>query len=83
MDILFLAIITGMAVSYLVEFISLWVLPRVVRLVLTLPLSALALWLLGLTNYQLAIATLAAAFFVQLIARLFDKPVVVQPSRRL
>ena len=83
MDILFLALVSGMAVSYVVELISLVIQPRVVRLSLTLPLSVLSAWLLGLTNFQLAIAALAAAFFAQLIARLLDKPIVIQNQRRL
>ena len=84
MDTFISVIISGMAVGYLVEVLSMLVRPVISRLAFALPLNLLALWFMPI--YPLVtfiVSALAAAFFGLMVIRLFDKPVVIDQRRRL
>lgn len=82
MDTLFIVIISGMAVSYFVEFLSSLVgeyfSPRLIKLILTAPLAYFACWLLGLTAFTLTVSGLAAAFISLALLQLVNRPVTIQ-----
>jgi hypothetical protein len=82
MDTLFVVIIAGMAVSYFVEFLSSIVgeyfSPRLIKLILTAPLSYFACWLLGLTSFSLTVSGLAAAFISLALLQFVNRPVTIQ-----
>lgn len=82
MDIFFVIVISGMAVGYITELLGM-ILPRsFVKVGLTIPLAVLANWLLGLTNYELAIAAPASGFFALFFLSIINRPVVVNNSLR-
>jgi hypothetical protein len=80
MAILISIIIAGFATGYVVEFVSsllTFVSPKLIKQVLTLPASFLALWLLGIGGTELFVYVPASAF-VSLVVMLFAaKPVEV------
>jgi hypothetical protein len=82
MDTLFVVIISGMAVSYFLEFVSSIVgeffSPRLIKLILTAPLAYFACWLLGLTAFNLTVSGLAAAFISLALLQLVNRPVTIQ-----
>lgn len=82
MDTLFVVIIAGMAVSYVVEFFNSLVgeyfSSRAIKLTLTLPLSVLFTWFLGLTLFSLVVGGLAAAFFSLALLHLVNRPAIIQ-----
>jgi hypothetical protein len=82
MNILITIIISGMAVGYLTELIASLgervFNPRIVKLILTLPLSYLACWLLGLVGFTLIVSGPAAAFFSLASLLLLNRPVTIQ-----
>lgn len=86
MDTLIVILISGMAVAYLTELITTFTeeffSPRIVRAVLTLPLSITACWFLDLTNFELAVGSSAAAFFSLALLRVVNRPAIVQTLRR-
>lgn len=77
MDTLIVIIISGMAVSYVVEFVSSLVdkliPPRIIKMLLTLPLGILATWLLGLYGNMVFVAGTAAAFFSLVVLHLLNR----------
>lgn len=81
MDTLFVVIISGMAVSYLIELINSVVgeyfSPRLIKLILTAPLSYFACWLLGLVGFSLTVSGLAAAFISLSLLQFVNRPVIV------
>lgn len=81
MDILFIVIISGMAVSYITELLSSVVgeyfSPRLIKLILTLPLSFVAVWFLDLTGFEVVVGGLAAAFFSLAVLQLLNRPVTI------
>ena len=87
MDTLSLVIISGMAVGYIIEtltsLLERWVSPRIIRLVLTLPFSYLATWVVGLNGALLAVSGLAAAFFSLALLLLLNKPATIQTINRM
>jgi hypothetical protein len=89
MDTFFVVIISGMAAGYVVEFLvtilEKLISGRVLRTILTAPLSILAVWLFGLSGWLMVAAGLAAAFFALVILGLINKPQVVTAplTRRL
>lgn len=86
MDILIVVIISGMAVAFTTELIASVVeamfSPRIIKLILTAPLSFLACWFLDLGGFQLIVAALAAAFFSTVTLHLINKPVSIQTLPR-
>jgi hypothetical protein len=66
MDILFDAILSALAVAYLVELVTTvtdsFLRTAIVKGVLTLPLAFIANWFLDITGFTLVIAGLASAF---------------------
>lgn len=78
MDILISIVITGMAVGYITELLSSWARnPVIVKIIFTVPLSTLSLWLLGYLGSQLFIAAFAAAFFALFSLHIINRPVNV------
>lgn len=81
MDTLFVVIISGMAVSYLVELtnsiVGEYFSPRLIKLILTAPLSYFACWLLDLTGFTLTVSGLAAAFISLSLLQFVNRPVIV------
>jgi hypothetical protein len=64
MDTLITIIISGMAISYIVELLSqIFKSTNIIKIFTTLPLALLACWLLGLTGFTLIVGAIAAAFF--------------------
>jgi hypothetical protein len=87
MDILISVIISGMAVSYVVGFIASlaegFFSPRIVKMVLTIPLSFMANWYLDITGFTLVVSGLATAFASLVLLMLTSRPVqVINTSRR-
>jgi hypothetical protein len=83
MELLIYVIVSGMAVSYLIEFIS-SVLSRVsaklIKQVLTIPLSYISCWFFDVTGFALAVSGLATSFvalLLLLIANKLSDPVTV------
>jgi hypothetical protein len=81
MDILISIIIAGFAAGYIVEFLGSllerWVSPKILKQTLTLPISFVALWLLGLHGEELFVYVPAAGFVSLVIMALVSKPVEV------
>jgi hypothetical protein len=78
MDILISIVITGMAVGYITELLSSLVSnPKLIKMILTLPLSVLSLWLLGYLGVQLFVGAFAAAFFALFALLIVNRPVSV------
>jgi hypothetical protein len=83
MDTLIVIIISGMAVSYILEFIGSFMNnTRWLKRILTLPLSYSAAWLMGITGLPLVIVGLASAFFSLSILHLLNKPVTINTINR-
>ena len=82
MDILFIAITAGMAVSFVTELLSnvagSVISPRLIKLVLNLPLSLMACWFLDLQSFELVVGGLAAAFISLALLQLLNRPVTIQ-----
>lgn len=81
MDILFIVIVSGMAVSYFTEFLSNvigeYFSPRLIKLILTLPLSFVACWFLDLQSFELVVGGFAAAFFSLALLQFVNRPVTI------
>lgn len=82
MDILISVVISGMAVAYLTELVSIvteaFFSPRIIKLILTLPLSFIAVWFLDLKGFEVPIGGLAAAFISLALLQLVNRPVSIQ-----
>ena len=81
MDIFISIIISGFAAGYAVEFFSSllvkWIPPRLVKQVLTLPLSFVALWALSFNDARIFVYALAAGFVPLVIMAFASKPTEV------
>lgn len=81
MDTLIQIIISGIAVSFTVEFINMaaenFFSPRIIRAILTLPLALFAMWLLGTTGFTLAVAGPAAAYIAVAATQIVTRPATV------
>lgn len=80
MDILISIIIAGFATGYVVEFVSsllVFIAPKLIKQILTLPTSFLALWLLGINGAGLFVYVPASAFVSLVIMLLASRPVEV------
>lgn len=82
MDLLITILVTGMAVGYVTELLVKFLPTNFVKVGLTLPLAILSNWLLGLTNYELAVAAPASGFFALFILSVINRPVVVNNALR-
>jgi hypothetical protein len=83
MDTLIIVIISGMATGYILEFIgSLMSSDRLLKRILTLPLSYGAAWLMGITGLPLIVIGLASAFFSLTILHLLNRPVTINTINR-
>jgi ABC-type maltose transport system permease subunit len=82
MDILITIVITGLAVSYIVEFINVFtetiISSRILRQFLTLPLSVLGLYLLGVWDTTTYVAAPASALISATISLLINRPTVLR-----
>jgi hypothetical protein len=89
MDIFFYTVVAGMAVTYVSELIGSTVErlfdPRLLKRIISLPLSVGATWLIGLHGIRLAVVAPAAGFFSLAIMIILNRPVHVQQvvQRRL
>ena len=82
MDLLLIAIISGMAVGYITELLSKYIFPTFVKVGLTLPLATLSGWLLGIQDIRLVVVAPAAGFFALTVISLISRPVVVNNAGR-
>jgi len=82
MDLLFTVIISGMAVGYLTEFVSIFWSNQFVKVGLTITLSVVCNYLLGVQDVSLFVASPAAGFFAAFVVKVATRPVVVNSSRR-
>jgi hypothetical protein len=87
MDILISIIISGLAVGYALAFLisvfERWLDPKYIKLVLTLPLSYAAIWLLGFNGAELFVYVPAVGFVsLALMVWFTPKPEVAQVFRR-
>jgi hypothetical protein len=91
MELLLIIIISGMAVGFtteavgaLVERFTPWGAPTL-KGILSAPLAALFCWILGVSDWTLLVASLAAGFISLIIMRWVNRPVQIQQvmSRRL
>jgi sensor histidine kinase regulating citrate/malate metabolism len=82
MDILINTLLVGFAVAYLVELISSTVeslfSPRILKMVLTLPLSVLGCWYMDIYGFKLVVCGAAAAFISLAVLKLASKPAIIQ-----
>jgi hypothetical protein len=87
MDILFSVVISALAAAFaLITLHSLtkrWLKPKYVRLLLTYPLSYVALWTLGLNAPEIFVAAGASSFCALVLVFWFSEPAeVTQVIRR-
>lgn len=81
MELFFIVLVAGMASAMVVGFISelleSFISSKLLRIVLTLPSSLLASWLLGLGENTLIVSTLAAGFFSAVLLTLVSRAATV------
>lgn len=87
MDILISIIVCGLAVGYVLAFLASllerWIDSKYIKLLLTLPLSYVALWLLGFNGAELFVYVPAVGFVsLALMVWFTPKPEVAQVIRR-
>ncbi len=68
---------TAMVVGFLVELLDSFINPRFIKMILTIPTSLGALWLLGVTGYPLVVFTLAAGFFSTAVLHILNRATTV------
>lgn len=79
MDILIYTVISGLAVAFSTEFIStIFGSARLVKLILTIPFSYGACWLLGIGFPQIIICALAASLISTFLLQFLNKPTTIQ-----
>jgi ABC-type bacteriocin/lantibiotic exporter with double-glycine peptidase domain len=83
MDILIVVLISGMATSYITEFIGSFMnSDRWLKRILTLPLAVVSCWIMGVTGLQLVVVGLASAFVSLAILLLLNRPVTINTITR-
>lgn len=82
MDLLFIVIISGMAVGYLTEFVSIFWSNQFVKVALTITLSVACNYLLGVQDARLLVASPAAGFFAAGLVKLATRPIIVNNAAR-
>jgi hypothetical protein len=89
MDTLIGIVISGLAVSFTIEYINTltgnFFNPAIVRMILTLPLAFIACWYLDITSFTLVVAAPAAGLVSVAVTQLVTKPASVTqvvPRRR-
>lgn len=84
-DLLISILIVGTATAYVIEFINLVTMDFFgigsLNKILTLPFSALGLWLLDAPNQYIGVAIPAAAFIAAWISKQLNKPTVTNLPR--
>lgn len=82
MDILIWVIISGGAVAFTTELVGLvldrWMDPRVVKQVITAPIAALYLWLVGISGWELLVGSLGASFIALGSIWWLNRPLQIQ-----
>jgi hypothetical protein len=85
MELLTWTIVAGMATAFSTEFIirlvDNWIHPRIVRVVLTIPIAYGASWCLGVSFPSIVTATLAAGFFSTTLLLIVDRASIVNIRR--
>lgn len=82
MDLLLIAILSGMGVGYITELLAKYIWPTFIKVGLTLPLATLFSWLLGVQDVRLVVVAPAAGFFALTIISLISRPVVLNSTSR-
>jgi hypothetical protein len=86
MELLSTVIVSGLAVAYVVELLTSLLgrlfSPRIIRGVVSLPLSLLSCYLLGVTSWPLAVCTIAAGFVSLAVILFLNRPSEVQQIGR-
>ena len=86
MDILIQTVLSGLAVAYVVEFLTSlvesFISARLIRQVVTPPLAFYGCWLFSITGFPLIVCGLAASFVAMLLMKLVNKPVVTNVNTR-
>ena len=81
MDIFILVLIAGFAAGYIVEFlgslVGRWLSVRLLKQSLTVPLSLLALWILGINGPIIFVYACASGFVSLAVMAFVSKPVEV------
>ena len=82
MDILTWVIISGGAVAFTTELVGLvldrWMDPRVVKQIITAPIAAVFLWLVGITGWELLVGSLGAGFIALGSIWWLNRPLQIQ-----
>lgn len=83
MDIFISVLLVGMAVGYVTELASslleLYVSPKTLKMVLTVPLSLVGLYFMtGALDWRLAVLAPASGFFALAIMAVVNRPVILQ-----
>lgn len=82
MDVLIQIITVGMAVGYITELLAQLLPANLVKRFLTIPLALGGHWLLGVSDYTLAVLVPASGFFALVVISLITRPVVVNNALR-
>lgn len=82
MDLLIIVIISGLASAYLVEFVNTllerFISGKIIRATLTLPLNALAFFLVGQWDNTTFVAVPAASLISAIISMLINRPTILR-----
>jgi phosphotransferase system glucose/maltose/N-acetylglucosamine-specific IIC component len=83
MNTLIIVLISGMATSYIIEFIGSFMdSDRWIKRILTLPLAVTASWIMGITDLPLVVVGLASAFVSLAILLLLNRRVTINTITR-
>lgn len=86
MEIIIYVALSGMAVAYLIELIQSFssraVSNKMLKQIITAPLSYLACWFFGIVGFQLAVCGIATAFIALALLLLINKPDATMYVRR-
>jgi hypothetical protein len=83
MDIFISVLLVGMAVGYLTELLAstleLFISPKTLKMILTVPMSAGGLYLFtGTLDWSLVVLAPAAGFFALAIMSVVNRPIILQ-----
>lgn len=82
MELLIAIIISGLAATYLIEFITslveTWVDGKILRAIFTLPINVAGLYFLGYWDNTLFVAAPAASLISAIMSLLINRPTVIR-----
>jgi hypothetical protein len=86
MELLIDILIAGLAVSYATELVSAIlgriINPKIIRIIITAPLSYYAMWLLGSTGNSLLVVGASVSFISLATLQIVNRPVTITTSNR-